>query len=370
MRELGVGASLEPMNEQAMDRSPIERVLVIIPTYNEAENIRGIVARLRRSVPTAHVLIADDNSPDGTGEIADELAAADSNIQVLHRPGKQGLAAAYLAGFQWGLDHGYDALVEMDADGSHRPELLPNILRKLQEADMVKGSRWVTGGRTDQEWYRELLSRGANIWIQVMMDMPVRDSTGGYNAFRASILRKIGLHNVESKGYTFQVDMTRRVIAAGGKVAEVPIYFPDRTAGTSKMSGNIIVEALARTAGWGAEIRWNQLKRVPGWVSAKVQGEPTENIRHIQQEESTMQEPNDLVNTDLLGGTCACGKRPASECGCGGQGHGAGGCGCGGHGHGHGHGHGAGGCGCGGHGHAAPEAAPAAEGGCGCGHKH
>lgn len=259
------------MTQDALYRSPIDRVLVIIPTYNEAENIRGVVARLRRSVPNAHVLIADDNSPDGTGIIADELAAHDQNIHVLHRPGKQGLAAAYLAGFQWGLDHGYDALVEMDADGSHRPELLPNLLRALNDADMVKGSRWVTGGRTDQEWYRELLSRGANIWIQMAMDLPVRDSTGGYNAFRSSILREIGLHNIESKGYTFQVDMTRNVIAHGGKVAEVPIYFPDREKGVSKMSGNIIAEALLRTAGWGAEIRWNQLKALPGWVREKVQ---------------------------------------------------------------------------------------------------
>lgn len=238
------------------------QVLVITPTYNEAENIGPIVKRLRAAVPQAHSLIMDDNSPDGTGEIADRLAAEDDHVHVVHREGKQGLAAAYLAGFQWGLDHGYDVLVEMDADGSHQPELLPGILAALQNADMVKGSRWMRGGSTDQTPARELLSRAANIWIQVAMDLPVRDATGGFNAFTADILRRIGLENVKSKGYTFQVDMTRHVLDAGGTVAEVPIYFPDRTFGESKMSGSIIKEALIKTAGWGAQRRCEQVKKL------------------------------------------------------------------------------------------------------------
>lgn len=243
---------------------PLDRVLVVTPTYNEADNLESIVGRLRDAVPAAHSLVVDDNSPDGTGEIADRLAASDPQVHVLHRRGKEGLAAAYLAGFAWGLDNDYDVVVEMDADGSHRPELLPSLLAALDErdADMVKGSRWMRGGTTDQTWSRELLSRLANIWIQVAMDIPVRDATGGYNAFRASILRAMDLDGVASKGYTFQVDMTRRVIAAGGKVTEVPIFFPDRTAGESKMSGSIIGEALARTAGWGVEKRSCQIRGV------------------------------------------------------------------------------------------------------------
>ncbi len=240
----------------------LDRVLVITPTYNEAENIEPIIARLREAVPTAHSLIVDDNSPDGTGAIADRMAAADDHIHVLHRPGKGGLAAAYLAGFAWGLDAGYDVLVEMDADGSHQPELLPEMLTALRDrdADMVKGSRWMRGGATDQDKSREMLSRLANIWVQVAMNLPVRDSTGGYNVFRSSILRRMNLEGVASKGYTFQVDMTRRVIEAGGTVTEVPIYFPDRQIGVSKMSGSIIKEALARTAEWGLDRRSKQIK--------------------------------------------------------------------------------------------------------------
>ncbi|EPH02809.1 dolichol-phosphate mannosyltransferase [Propionibacterium sp. oral taxon 192 str. F0372] len=238
------------------------RVLVITPTYNEAENIESIVARLRAAVPSAHSLIMDDNSPDGTGEIADRMAAEDDHIHVVHRPGKQGLAAAYLAGFTWGLERGYDVLVEMDADGSHQPELLPDVLAALEHADMVKGSRWIRGGATDQSPVRELLSRAANIWVQAAMDLPVHDVTGGFNAFRAQILRAIDFDAIASKGYTFQVDMTRQVIEAGGTVAEVPIYFPDRTFGESKMSGSIIKEALGRTAVWGAQRRWNQFRRL------------------------------------------------------------------------------------------------------------
>lgn len=240
----------------------LKRVLVIIPTYNEAENIESIVSRLREAVPYAHALIADDNSPDGTGQIADRIAEADSNVHVMHRESKDGLSAAYIAGFKWGLSRDYQVLVEMDADGSHQPELLPNILAALENADMVKGSRWVKGGSTFQTKGREFLSRAANIWVQMAMDIPVHDSTGGYNAFRARILRKIDLDSIESKGYTFQVDMTRRVIEAGGTVAEVPIYFPDREYGDSKMSGNIIFEALVKTAGWGIERRGKQLKNL------------------------------------------------------------------------------------------------------------
>jgi GT2 family glycosyltransferase len=256
--------------QEMMDAAtePLGRVLVIIPTYNEVETLEKIIARVRHATPLAEILVADDNSPDGTGELADRLAQSDGQVHVLHRPGKQGLGVAYLAGFDWGLERGYDVLVEMDADGSHQPEQLPSLLAALDKADMVKGSRWMRGG-TVVNWdkKRELLSRGANVWIQAAMDLPVHDATGGYNVYKASILRAIDLHDVASKGYTFQVDMTRRVMEAGGVVAEVPIEFCEREAGVSKMSGGIIKEALMRTAVWGAQRRWQQVCQLGAHVA-------------------------------------------------------------------------------------------------------
>ena len=237
------------------------RILVIIPTYNEAGNVESIVARLRAAMPEAEVLIADDNSPDGTGDIADRLVAQDDHVHVLHRPGRQGLGAAYLAGFAWGLQNGYDVLVQMDADGSHQPEQLPSLLSALIHADMVKGSRWMRGGSVvNWDKKREMLSRCANIWVQGIMDMPVHDSTGGYNVYRSDILRRLDLDSIQSRGYAFQVDMTRRVLEAGGVVAEVPIEFLERTTGESKMGGAIIQEALLKTAGWGAQRRAEQIR--------------------------------------------------------------------------------------------------------------
>ena len=247
------------------------RPLVIIPTYNEAGNLEPIVGRLRLAVPTAEVLVADDNSPDGTGAIADRLSQADAQVHVLHREAKQGLGAAYLAGFDWGLRRDYDALVQMDADGSHQPEQLPNLLAALDYADMVKGSRWMRGG-TVVNWsrQRELLSRAANIWVQMAMDLPVHDSTGGFNAYRATILGRLDLGAVDTRGYGFQVDMTRRVLEAGGVVAEVPIEFQERISGESKMSGSIIQEALISTAKWGAGRRWQEVKILHGMLFDKV----------------------------------------------------------------------------------------------------
>ncbi|MFT8396147.1 polyprenol monophosphomannose synthase [Propionibacterium sp.] len=252
---------------------PLGKVLVIIPTYNEAQNLETIVSRLRAAAPDVDALVADDNSPDGTGDVADRLAAADKRVHVLHRPGKQGLAAAYVEGFRWGLDHDYGVLVEMDADGSHQPEFLPAILAKLTDADMVKGSRWMAGGEVvNYGARREWLSRLANIYVQAAMDIPVRDSTGGFNAFRASALRDIDLDSVASKGYTFQVDLTRRVLDGGGTIAEVPISFPDREFGQSKMSGSIIGEALLRTTMWGAQRRADEVKGLYATVKDKITG--------------------------------------------------------------------------------------------------
>jgi dolichol-phosphate mannosyltransferase len=239
----------------------IGRVLVIIPTYNERENVETIVGRVRAAVPEADVLVADDNSPDGTGEIADRLAAGDEHVHVLHRPGKQGLGAAYIAGFRWGMEHGFDVLVEMDADGSHQPEELPRLLSALETADLVIGSRWVRGGRVEN-WpkNREVLSRGANIYSRVMLDIPVHDATGGYRAYRATTLQKIGIDDVASQGYCFQVDLTLRTVRCGLRVTEVPITFVERTHGVSKMSRSIILEAFWRVAQWGLERRLGRLR--------------------------------------------------------------------------------------------------------------
>ncbi len=240
------------------------RTLVVVPTYDERESLPGTLARLRASVPGADVLVVDDASPDGTGELADAVAAQDPGVHVLHRAGKGGLGAAYVAGFGWGLDRGYEVLVEMDADGSHRAEELPRLLDRLEadpRTDLVIGSRWVRGGAVvSWPWHRELLSRGANLYTRLALGMPVRDATAGFRAFRSATLRRLDLATVESHGYCFQVDMTWRVVRDGGTVAEVPITFVERAAGSSKMSRAIVAEALRKVTLWGARRRWGQLR--------------------------------------------------------------------------------------------------------------
>jgi len=243
--------------------SGTERILVIIPTYNESENIERIVGRVRAAVPAAAVLIADDNSPDGTGDRADALATAEDHVHVLHRLGKDGLGAAYLAAFAWGLSHGYDVLVEMDADGSHQPEQLPTLLAALDHADLVLGSRWVKGGSV-VNWptSREILSRGGNLWTRLALGLPLQDATGGYRVFRRQTLEGLGLDHVASAGYCFQVDLAWRAVKAGFRVVEVPITFIEREYGDSKMSQRIVVEALLRTTWWGIGHRGRQLRRL------------------------------------------------------------------------------------------------------------
>ncbi len=237
------------------------RILVIIPTYNEAENIEPIVARVRTSVPEAHILVADDNSPDGTGELADKLVAADENVHVLHRKGKEGLGAAYIAGFNWGLDNGYGVLVEMDADGSHQPEELHRLLDALGSADLVLGSRYVKGGEV-KNWPRSrwLISRVGNIYTKVAIGVPLADATGGYRAFRRETLEGIGLDHVESAGYCFQVDLAWRALRKGFRVVEVPITFIERERGKSKMSQAIVAEAMLKVGRWGIAYRANQVR--------------------------------------------------------------------------------------------------------------
>ncbi len=233
---------------------------MIIPTYNESESLPGVLARLRQAVPDADVLIADDNSPDGTGQLADAFAAADDHVHVLHRAGKEGLGKAYLAGFAWGLERGYDVLVEMDADGSHRPEELPRLLEQIPHSDVVLGSRWVPGGSV-VNWpaSRRVLSQGGSLYTRLALGIPTRDATGGYRAFRASALRSLDLATVESNGYCFQIDLLWRALQRGLVVREVPIAFVEREAGTSKMSRRIVREALVNVARWGAAHRWAQV---------------------------------------------------------------------------------------------------------------
>jgi dolichol-phosphate mannosyltransferase len=242
------------------------RTVVIIPTYNERDNLEGTAARLRAAVPNADLLVVDDNSPDGTGEEAERIAASDNSVHVLHRGGKAGLGAAYIAGFRWALERDYDAVIEMDADGSHQPEELPRLLDALEEADLVIGSRYTRGGRTEN-WAksREMLSRGANTYTKLMLGIGVRDATGGFRAYRATTLRKIDLDDVQSQGYCFQIDLALRAVRAGLSVTEVPITFVERTAGTSKMNNAIVREALLRVTAWGIERRLGRLRgRLPG----------------------------------------------------------------------------------------------------------
>jgi dolichol-phosphate mannosyltransferase len=246
------------------------RVLVVVPTYNEIDNLAPLLDRLRTAVPDADVLVVDDGSPDGTGDLADRRAAADASVHVLHRTAKQGLGAAYLAGFAWGLDRGYGVLVEMDADGSHQPEELPRLLRSLRHADLALGSRYVPGGSV-VNWprRRELLSRGANVYTRLALRLPVHDATGGYRAFRRATLERVDLAGVASQGYCFQVDLAWRAWRAGLRVVEVPITFVERERGASKMTLTIVGEALWRVTAWGAQHWYERARRgrraaVPG----------------------------------------------------------------------------------------------------------
>jgi dolichol-phosphate mannosyltransferase len=237
------------------------RVVTIIPTYNEVESLPLTVGRLREAVPDSDVLVVDDNSPDGTGGLADRLAAADSGIHVLHRAGKDGLGAAYIDGFRWALRRDYDVLVEMDADGSHQPEQLPALLARTRDADLVIGSRWVPGGSViNWPLHRKLLSRAGSAYSRLMLGVPVRDITAGYRAFRRETLEKLDLAAVESVGYGFQVDMAFRVAQHGMTIAEVPVTFVERELGASKMSGNIVFEAIANVTVWGLAARWRKLR--------------------------------------------------------------------------------------------------------------
>nr|WP_148613368.1 polyprenol monophosphomannose synthase [Nocardioides rubriscoriae] len=235
---------------------------MVLPTYDEAANLEWIVGRLHAAQPGIDVLVVDDQSPDGTGAIADRLAGADPRVHVLHRSAKGGLGAAYLAGFAWALDEGYDVVGEMDADGSHQPEQLDRLLAALPGADLVIGSRWVPGGRV-VNWplRREALSRGGNLYVRLLLGIDVRDATAGFRLFRRSTLEKIDLDQVRSTGYVFQTDLVTRTLHAGLVVREVPIEFVERVRGESKMSGAVATESLRRITLWGLRERRDQVHR-------------------------------------------------------------------------------------------------------------
>ena len=248
---------------------PLETTpLVIVPTYNEAENIDGIARRILDTVPEAHLLVVDDGSPDGTGDLVAAMAETSDRVHLLRRAGKLGLGSAYVTGFKWGLERGYGFLIEMDADGSHPADRLPAMIQAVAAAApeervmLAIGSRWVRGGSVvDWPKRREFLSRGANTYARIMLGLPVHDITAGFRVYRADAIARMDLDSIASKGYCFQVDMTLRVDALGGRIVEVPITFRDRIYGVSKMSQSIIVEAMLKVTQWGIERRLHLRRR-------------------------------------------------------------------------------------------------------------
>lgn len=232
------------------------RVLIITPTYNERENLPDLAAGIFAVLPEANLLVVDDASPDGTGDVADQMASTDARVHVMHRAGKQGLGTAYLAGFAWAIEHGYDYILQMDADLSHDPRYLPDFLRALDEgADLAIGSRNIPGGGVEG-WgpVRHFISKGGSLYSRVILGLGVRDLTSGYKAFRRTLLQSIDLAEVSSRGYSFQIEVTYRAILRRFRVVEVPITFVDRRAGQSKMSGSIFAEAVLMV--W--RLRWNK----------------------------------------------------------------------------------------------------------------
>jgi dolichol-phosphate mannosyltransferase len=223
------------------------KTILLVGTYNERENIEPLITNVLEVAPDIHVLIIDDNSPDGTGRIADGLAAAHPEVSVLHRPGKLGLGTAYVAGFRHALARGYDRIITMDADFSHDPRFLPEFLAALESHDVVVGTRYMRGGGVEN-WppHRRALSRGGSFYARLVTGMPLRDATGGFNAFRREVLEAIGIESIRSEGYSFTIEMKFRSWRKGFRIAEVPIVFVDRTRGKSKMSKKIFLEALLR----------------------------------------------------------------------------------------------------------------------------
>jgi dolichol-phosphate mannosyltransferase len=230
------------------------RVLVVVPTYNEAENIVRLLQRIREALPDAGILVVDDGSPDGTADLVEAAIGALGDAQVLRRAAKSGLGSAYRAGFHWGLERGYETFVEMDADFSHDPDALPGLIAPLKEGyEVAIGSRYVPGGSIPNwAWHRHLISRGGNIYASAILGLKVNDSTAGFRAYAGTVLSRLDLDRIRAEGYGFQIEMTYRSKEAGAAIAEVPIRFVDRVAGESKMSSAIVIEAFALVTYWGA----------------------------------------------------------------------------------------------------------------------
>ena len=237
--------------------------LVVLPTYNEAENILIVLGLVREHVPDAEVLVVDDGSPDGTADQAEILGKELGSIEVMRRAGKSGLGSAYRAGFRWGLDHGFDACIEMDADLSHEPEALPDLVAPLADGkELVIGSRYIPGGVIPNwAWHRRLLSRGGNLYASTLLGLGVSDATAGFRCYAASLLERLDLDAVRAEGYGFQIEMTYESRKVGATILEVPIRFVDRVEGESKMSTFIVVEALGLVTLWGIERLWGGLRR-------------------------------------------------------------------------------------------------------------
>ncbi len=240
------------------------RVLVVLPTYNEAENISALLDRVRTALPSASILVVDDASPDQTAELAEKEGERLGQITVMRRPGKSGLGSAYRDGFAWGLAHGFEVMVEMDSDFSHDPDDLPALIAAVEAGnDLAIGSRYVPGGSIpDWSFSRRLISRGGNVFADVVLGLHVKDSTAGYRAYRAGLLERVDLRGIRANSYGFQIEMTYRSLQAGGRVTEVPIKFVDRQLGTSKMSTYTVAEALGLVSYWGLRRLLSALGRI------------------------------------------------------------------------------------------------------------
>ena len=238
----------------------VARTVICLPTYNEVENLPLMVAAIHAVVPDIDILVIDDNSPDGTGRLADDIATTNAHVFVLHRTAKEGLGRAYIAGFRWALARAYDLIFEMDCDFSHQPKYLPEFLRKAERCDLVLGSRYIPGGGTeDWDWRRRFISQGGNTYARLILGLPFKDLTGGFKCFRRRVLEALPLDDIVGNGYVFQIEITYRTVLLGFSVGEVPIQFPDRTRGQSKMSGDIVREAVTNV--WRLRLDRGRLRR-------------------------------------------------------------------------------------------------------------